>query len=106
MKKTLFLMSTMILFACEGKSKLDSTSKNVALENVKYAAGAAPVSCEPAFQLEQMHSVRCTMPSGAKVYCVAGQAGWGCFELTPAPTPPPQPVAAPAPTPAPVAPAK
>lgn len=114
MKKNLVL-AMFVLAACgDNKSKLDPTSgPNQAVEVVKFATGDT-AKCDPVFHNENVHSARCSLPDGSKIYCTASVGGWGCSALSqppgqqaqaPQPQPPQGPMAVPPPPPPPPPPA-
>jgi len=97
---TIFLV---VLVACHGASASTESeqSRNIAADTVRYVETGA--TCEPGFSQPQLHSARCTLPGGVKIYCTASSTGWACAGLTPAQpqtparVPPPQVLQSPPP---------
>lgn len=79
--KKLLLLSTFV-FACNGAnaSKLDEPAKpkvNVARDNAMVSNPDAKCD-ETGFEEPELHSVRCTLKNGVKLYCWAGIVGTDC----------------------------
>jgi hypothetical protein len=80
MKKMVFALSLIALSACGNSSKLDETKKpktNVARDNALVAHTDAKCD-EVGFEEPELHSVRCSLKNGVRLYCWAGIAGSDC----------------------------
>lgn len=79
-----------VLAACKAAAGDLGEPRNFAADTVHYVESGA--TCEAVFTEQLVHTARCTLPNGAKLYCTADARGgsaaaWGCLTLN-SPNPP------------------